>query len=458
MKSRSALCRTGWYSGVISLAAAALQPLPAQVMIAGQPVELTVGWVGAERHGLVRVLVEPIVGGAPQRMQDGPFVLPQRWLGEPLRLRESGEPRTLRRGALRLTADPSELTVQVRGADDQLLVSLAIDSATGQLRFPVGDAPLMGLGQGGQPFDRRGAVDPMVTGTGPPWPMWYFGGRVAIPWLVSAEGWGIYFHAPHYELDLRGEIGSARVSRDVSGPLPIDVFIAAPGEAVALGGALAQILGSPSLPPLWSLGYQQSHRTLVSTELMMSIPRTLREKRLPADVLIYLGAGYVPTGWNTGHGSLEFSPEIFRDPKPLLEEMHDLDFKVIAHVNRAPGRLTGTVRDAIPSGAADADNQVATYWARHVPLMKAGIDGFWPDEGDRVPAESKLARIRMFRGTAARASRPPCLRALPFRLPGDAAVWRLVVDRRHMVQLGPASQAHIDGAEYVTERSHVLGQ
>src|SRR5687767_15025436 len=105
MKSRSASCRTGWYSSMIWLTAAALQPLPAQVMIAGQPVELTVGWVGAERHGLVRVLVEPIVGGAPQRMQDGSFVLPQSWLGEPLRLRERGEPRTLRRGALRLTAD-----------------------------------------------------------------------------------------------------------------------------------------------------------------------------------------------------------------------------------------------------------------------------------------------------------------------------------------------------------------
>ncbi|MEX1184383.1 MAG: TIM-barrel domain-containing protein [Gemmatimonadota bacterium] len=392
---RSALHRIGLCSCLIWSALTA-QRLDAQLVVAGQPVEWTVGWVGSPEHGLIRTQVEPIVGGTPQRLADDAFVLPQTWDGEPLRMRESGAARTLSRGVLVLTADPSELTVEVRNAGGDLIVSVAVDTATGELSFPIGDAPLMGLGQGGQPYDRRGAVDPMQTHTGPPWPMWYFGGRVAIPWLVSAEGWGIYFHAPHYELDLRGENGAARLGADADGPVPLDVFIAAPTKPAGLGGALAQILGPPSLPPLWSLGYQQSHRTLETTDLMMSVPRTLRERRLPADVLIYLGEGYVPTGWNTGHGSLEFSEEIFPDPEPLLDEMHELNFKVIAHVNRAPGRLLGTVRDPLPASGEGTQNSVSAYWARHVPVMEAGMDGFWPDEGDRVPAESKLARIRMY--------------------------------------------------------------
>ncbi len=71
------------------------------------------------------------------------------------------------------------------------------------------------------------------------------------------------------------------------------------------------------MPPLWSLGYQQSHRTLASREVVMSVARTFREKKLPCDTLIYLGTGFCPSGWNTGHGSFEFNPP--RLPRPQAD-------------------------------------------------------------------------------------------------------------------------------------------
>ncbi len=94
---------------------------------------------------------------------------------------------------------------------------------------------------------------------------------------------------------------------------------------------MARLTGHPEMPPLWSLGYQQSHRTLASREEVLSIARTFREKKLPCDALIYLGTGFCPSGWNTGHGSFTFNPAVFPDPK--------------ADARRA-------ARDAFPRGAA----------------------------------------------------------------------------------------------------------
>src|SRR5439155_397084 len=63
-------------------------------------------------------------------------------------------------------------------------------------------------------------------------------------------------------------------------------------------------------------------------------------KELPCDALVYLGTGYCTNGWNTGHGSLAFNPNAFVPEN--IKSLHDLNFKVILHVNQAPRNLFGT--------------------------------------------------------------------------------------------------------------------
>jgi alpha-glucosidase (family GH31 glycosyl hydrolase) len=45
--------------------------------------------------------------------------------------------------------------------------------------------------------------------------------------------------------------------------------------------------------------------------------------------MIYLGTGFCPAGWNTGHGAFTFNPAVFPDPAAMLREMHEDHFKVI---------------------------------------------------------------------------------------------------------------------------------
>ncbi len=51
-----------------------------------------------------------------------------------------------------------------------------------------------------------------------------------------------------------------RISRRFA--LPIDLFVVASKDPAVIMGEWARLTGRPELPPLWSFGYQQSHRTL----------------------------------------------------------------------------------------------------------------------------------------------------------------------------------------------------
>ena len=127
------------------------------------------------------------------------------------------------------------------------------------------------------------------------------------------------------------------------------------------------------MPPLWSLGYQQSHRTLASREEVLSIARTFREKKLPCDALIYLGTGFCPSGWNTGHGSFTFNPSVFPDPKAMLDELHAHAFpRGAARRHPRRSRCSGT-RRAIRSSQDRADEaDAACYWTAHRERLLPG--------------------------------------------------------------------------------------
>src|SRR5262249_29575214 len=148
------------------------------------------------------------------------------------------------------------------------------------------------------------------------------------------------------------------------------------------------------LPPRWALGYMQSHRTLRGPEEVLEVARSFRARKLPCDALIYLGTGYCPAGWNTGHGSLTFNPKTFDRPAQLIDLLHQMNFRVVLHQNRAPRNLFG--RSVEDPGQADQRDSITAYWKRHRSVFGLGIDGWWPDDGDELPRESRLARHRMY--------------------------------------------------------------
>jgi alpha-glucosidase/alpha-D-xyloside xylohydrolase len=310
-------------------------------------------------------------------------------------------------------AEPPAVQVRVATADGREVLQLTIDGATGAVSFPISGGPLLGLGEGGPQFDRRGSADRMRSGQGG-YQLRTHGGRVPIPWLIGTQGWALFFHQPLGTFDFTTASGRFDPASGADA-LPLDIFMVNARDPVAIMGEYAKLTGFPAMPPLWSLGYQQSHRTLASRDEIMQEAQLFREKKLPCDTMIYLGTGFCPSGWNTDNGEFTFNPKVFPDPAEMIKELHDEHFKVALHVVLEGRRLTGTVDDPctaapVPSGRTPDgrwpdDRQVSCYWPAHKPLFDVGVDGWWPDQGDGLDAESRLARIRMY-WDGARKERP----------------------------------------------------
>ncbi|MGH7972368.1 MAG: TIM-barrel domain-containing protein, partial [Limisphaerales bacterium] len=231
----------------------------------------------------------------------------------------------------------------------------------------------------------------MRNGQHPPW-LATQGATIPVPFLIGADGWALFVESPWAQVDLRGGKGRFLFNQASAENEPLDFFVMATDEPADALSEFVRLTGHPAMPPKWALGYFQSHRTLAGSDEPLRIARTFRDKQLPCDGLIYLGTGYCTNGWNTGHGSLEFNPNVFDQPAVQIATLHSLHFKVVLHVNHAPRALFGTSMQQ-PS---DSPSHIRKYWAQHRADFALGVDGWWPDDGDELPIEARLARHRCY--------------------------------------------------------------
>jgi alpha-glucosidase/alpha-D-xyloside xylohydrolase len=318
---------------------------------------------------------------------------------------------TIKLGDLSITPSTSPLAFRVADARGTAVQNLEIDADGGAVRFAIGDAPVLGFGEGGAQFDRRSVVDQMRNGQGG-YQLRTHGGRVPIQWLIGTSGWALFFHQPFGTFDLKGPTGTLTPSQTDERALPLDCFVVVSKDPAVIMREYARVTGLPEMPPLWSFGYQQSHRTLAGPDEIMWVAKTMREKKLPCDALIYLGTDFCPSGWNTHNGEFEWKKETFPDPKKAIDDLHGLHYKVVLHVVIEGRHLGGTVKDScakpelsgrIPDASGDLtkgtwppERSVGCYWPHHKGVSDLGIDGWWPDQGDGLDAPSRLNRIRMY--------------------------------------------------------------
>jgi alpha-glucosidase (family GH31 glycosyl hydrolase) len=377
----------GFAAGSATLLLRAVFPRPAMAAIETGPpsVEIT---VSAVSDRILRVVVAAAGDPLDRMYDDGSIVVqPQTPLVHVL---ETGQETTTAWKDYNLHILTNPLRLRIERFGGKLIQEITFYTAPSRVAFSCGNGPLYGLGQGAHSLDRRGTTDSMRSGQLED-DLRTFGAHVPIPWLMSLEGWGLFFHEPWGTFDLTGNPGFFKPDETARG---IDLFVLLGDTPVELMKQWAELTGHPHLPPIWALGYQQSHRTLSNRGDLIAEARAFRDKKLPCDAMIYLGTGFCPSGWNTGHGSFEFNQSVFPDPPKVIEELHELDFKVVLHVVNPPVNLHGTVADTAP--AADDPSNAANYWKWHVPLDEIGVDGWWPDEGDPLPKAARLVRNRMY--------------------------------------------------------------
>ena len=360
-----------------------------RIVVAGREVEIQLVPLSAFTF---RLSLLPVLEGKPAEVPADGSLAERSWAVPKAKVGAAQE-QIVKLGGVQVKIAQDPLTFGIETASGELVQQLKIDRESGVVSFATGSAPILGLGQGGPQFDRRGSTDRMRSGQGG-YQLRTHGGRVPIPWLIGTSGWAMFFHQPFGTFDFTGPESSFHPASPAAA-LPLDVFIVVSRDPRTILSEYAGLTGHPELPPLWSLGYQQSHRTLAGREEILQEARTFREKKLPCDALIYLGTGFCPSGWNTNNGEFQFNQKVFPDPKAIFDQLHQEHFKVALHVVIKARQMHGTVRDACDP-QQPIEEQPSCYWAEHRDIYSLGVDGWWPDEGDPLNIPSRLVRNRMY--------------------------------------------------------------
>jgi alpha-glucosidase (family GH31 glycosyl hydrolase) len=367
-----------------------------EILVAGKRVEIVVSSIS---DATVRITALPVDGG---RIPADVSLVPAA-AGRIVARRASASSQTIRAGHLSIRISTEPPAIHIDTPDGKSIQRLTLDQTSPDISFLLGGGLLLGMGEGGPQFDRKGTVDRGRNGQGG-YQLRTHGGRVPIQWLVGTDGWGMYIHQPLGAFDLTGSEGRLSASNDAP---PLDVFVTASTDPRDIVGEYARMTGRAELPARWTFGYMQSHRTLAGPDEVKWVARMFREKRLPCDALIYLGTEFTPSGWNTRNGEFAWKKENFPNPQQMIDELHAQHFHVVLHAVIEGRRMSGTVHDpctpdqAVPSGRTPddkwpEDRAVPCYWPYHKPVYDLGIDGWWPDQGDGLDQPSRLARIRMY--------------------------------------------------------------
>ena len=388
------------------------------LVIAGQPAELAVSAVSPVT---VRLTMRAAGGSQPQEIPFTGALVRDEFSPAVAHASDTLAFSRVRVGDLVVKLTSSPPTINVETARGQQVQRFTLDAVTPGMSFLLPTGPLLGLGEGGPQFDRKGSTDTMRNGQGG-YRLATHGTRAPVQWLIGTDGgWAMFIHQPYGAFDFTGSEGKftptvlpAPGTQLVNSPtpvasqtgLPLDVFVVASMDPAVIMREYARITGLPEMPARWTLGYQQSHRTLAGPDEILGVARTMREKKLPCDTLIYLGTEFTPSGWNTRNGEFTWHPTNFPEPKKMLDELHAEHFKVVMHIVIEGRSLRGTVSDPctappLPSGRTSEnqwppERQVSCYWPIHKTLMDTGVDGWWPDQGDGYDGPSRLNRHRMY--------------------------------------------------------------
>ncbi|MCF7890521.1 glycoside hydrolase family 31 protein [Candidatus Bipolaricaulota bacterium] len=210
---------------------------------------------------------------------------------------------------------------------------------------------------------------------------------------------GLYLHhSERSKFDVQNRLGRGKVGLGVAAPR-ISMFLLPATTLKEVVKQFTQLTGKPFMPPKWAIGYHQSNYGIPhDEEEARDMARKFRQKEIPCDAL------YFDIQHMDEHRVFSWDRDRFPDPKGLMEDLHEQNFKGVTIVD--PGIKkeegyspydTGRERDVFIKDSEGEDfvgslwpgfstfpdflrSETRDWWAKYNnQQLDWGVDGIWND-------------------------------------------------------------------------------
>lgn len=250
------------------------------------------------------------------------------------------------------------------------------------IAFNIGeDDGIFGLGiHQHKPFNRRGQVCQMAQVNG---------SVTAVPFLTSDKGYAILFDTCAYmSIGIDKPCTKEHLteySPKETAPNSIQVF-ADDADVftyyVILGSTIDEqiagyraLTGKSTMFPKWLFGFMQSREHYRTQEELLEIAREFRKRHIPLDCIVQDWNYWGKLGWN----AIEWDEGNYPDPKGMLDEVHNMDIKLMISVWPSFGPETTICKEIEGVGGIleKPDKSGERFGRVHDPLNKKASDIIW---------------------------------------------------------------------------------
>ncbi len=282
-----------------------------------------------------------------------------------------------------------------RGLDNSRAINPVFSLSPGEKIF--------GCGESVTKLDKRGQkVNLFVTDPqGPETDQMY----KPVPFFMSNRGYGMFMHT---SAPVSCDFGNTYVGANklFMGDEALDLFIFI-GEPKDILNEYTEIVGKPSMPPLWSFGTWMSRITYFEQSEGYDVAAKLRSYKIPSDV-IHFDTGWFETDWQCDY---KFAPSRFSNPQKMIDDLKKDGFHISLwqltyftpknkffneiieknlHVKNSKGEMP--YEDAV----LDFSNLETVKWYQDklAGLLKMGVGAIKVDFGEAAPMEGFYASGR----------------------------------------------------------------
>ena len=217
--------------------------------------------------------------------------------------------------------------------------------------------------------------------------------------LHKGVAWGVFFDNTYRSSFDFGKESPDYFSFGAEGG-ELDYYFFAGPEPKNVVQQYTALVGRSPLPPLWSLGYQQSRYSYYPEARVREIASTLRAKKIPADVI------YLDIDYQQGNAPFTINREYFPHFEQMVADLRLQGFRLITitdlHIKKDPGHGyfpydSGAKNDVFvknPDGSTFVGvvwpgqsvfpdftlTRVRDWWGTlYKDFVGMGVSGFWND-------------------------------------------------------------------------------